>query len=285
MVSIFDRRPREFEHVDLLQGLAQIAAGALVNATLYQEIDKSAERFSLVNRLSMEFSSTLDLQQVLVSAARNLCAIANVPTCDIYTLAGDRLACGASISDEDVDESSTKRDLGRDQLGVVRAAIASRQPVAVHSLDDGRLSAADRESMRAHGDKSELVVPLIAKDEVIGAVDLRETRRERVFSEDEIATAEAVCRVAALAIDNANLVEHLNLRNRETELLNAIAQKTGATLDMAEITAATVQELQHVARCDQSNLLLFTTGELSTVYTSRPQAMRFEGLPLAGSVA
>ncbi len=203
-----------------------------------------------------------------------------MPTCHIYTLAGDRLVCAASISDEDVDESWTKRDFGRDQLGVVRAAITSRQPVAVRSLDDGRLSAADRESMRAHGDKSELVVPLIAKDEVIGAVDLLETRRERVFSEDEIATAEAVCRVAALAIDNANLVEHLNLRNRETELLNAIAQKTGATLDMGEITAATVQELQPVAPCDQSNLLLFTTGELSTVYTSRPQAMRFEGLPL-----
>jgi len=163
---------------------------------------------------------------------------------------------------------------------VVRAAITSRQPVAVAGLDDGRLSAADREYLRAHGDKSELAVPLIAKDEVIGAVELLETRRQRVFSADEIATAEAVCRVAALAIDNANLVEHLNLRNRETELLNAIAQKTGATLDMGEITAATVKELQPLAPCDQSNLLLFTTGELSTVYTSRPQAMRFEGLPL-----
>ena len=280
MVSVFDRRPREFERVDLLQGLAQIAASALVNATLYQEIDKSAERFSLVNRLGMEFSSILDLQQVLSSAARNLCAIANVPTCRVYTLVGDRLVCAASISDEHGDESWTGRDFGRDQLGIVRAAISSRRPVAVAGLDDGRLSAGDRESMRAHGDKSELVVPLIAKDEVIGAVELLETRRERIFSQDEIATAEAVCRVAALAIDNANLVEHLNLRNRETEVLNAIAQKTAASLHMDEIAAAAAQELQPIVPWDQSNLLLFTAEGMSTLYTSHPTALRFEGLSL-----
>ena len=183
MVSVFDRRPREFERVDLLQGLAQVAASAMVNATLYQEIDKSADRFSLVNRLSMEFSATLDLQQVLSSAARNLCSIANVPACRVYTLAGDRLVCAASISDEQVDDSRTVRRFGRDQLGIVRAAIGSRQPLALAGLDDGRLSAADRESMRAHGAKSELVVPLVAKDEAIGAVELIETRRERCFSD------------------------------------------------------------------------------------------------------
>ena len=49
---------------------------------------------------------------------------------------------------------------------------------------------------------------------MVGTVELLETRGERVFGDDEIATAEAICRVAALAIDNAQLYEDLQRRTR-----------------------------------------------------------------------
>ncbi len=119
--------------------------------------------------------------------------------------------------------------------------------------------------------RSALIVPLAAHDQVIGVVELFARHVERTFSADEIATAEAVCRVAALAIANADLFERLRVRNRETELLNAIAQKTAASLRMDEIAAAAVEELQPIVPSEQSNLLLFTAEGMSTLYTSQPR--------------
>ena len=67
------------------------------------------------------------------------------------------------------------------------------------------------------------MLPLIAKDKVIGTVELLETRGERIFGDDEIATAEAICRVAALAIDNASCTRTCSATNQETSLVNEIA--------------------------------------------------------------
>ena len=59
--------------------------------------------------------------------------------------------------------------------------------------------------MRRYGQRSCLTVPLIARESVVGLVELLETRTERTFSDDEIATVESVCRMAALAVDNARV--------------------------------------------------------------------------------
>ena len=53
--------PRRFERTDFLHSLAQVAAGALANATLFDELDRSAERMALVGDVSFELSSSLDL--------------------------------------------------------------------------------------------------------------------------------------------------------------------------------------------------------------------------------
>ena len=48
---------------------------------------------ALVSDVSYELSSSLDLGEVLRSTADRLCAVADMPLCDIYTL---RTAAGSS---------------------------------------------------------------------------------------------------------------------------------------------------------------------------------------------
>jgi GAF domain-containing protein len=86
-----------------------------------------------------------------------------------------------------------------------------------------------------------------------------------------VATAEAVCRAAALAIDNANLFEAAQLRRRETELLNAIARRTASSLELAEIAAATVDELRQLIAFERADLALAGDDhELDLIYSSDP---------------
>src|SRR5665811_2579935 len=93
--------------------------------------------------------------------------------------------------------------------------------------------------------RSYLVAPLIAKGAVVGTLELTETRRERVFSGDEIGLVEAVCRVAGLAMDNALLIGDLERRNREAELLNEIARRTTASLDLVPIASYSLTLEEH----------------------------------------
>ena len=176
--SIYDDHARRFERTDFLHSLAQVAAGALANATLFDELDRSAERMALVGDVSFELSSSLDLDEVLLSTARRLCAISGAPMCDIYRLrdgglAGERdqhrrrrgrYAAGRA--------ARSRSTIGRRCAG----AVETREPVVIESRYDPRLSPAEIALMEQFGESSTLMVPLISRERVIGVLEL--THRE-----------------------------------------------------------------------------------------------------------
>src|SRR5207302_940235 len=67
-----------------------------------------------------------------------------------------------------------------------------------------------------------LVVPLVARDEVLGVFVLDDTHRARVFSEAEMERTTAVCQQIALALLSARLYE--DLRRSYAELARAQAE-------------------------------------------------------------
>ena len=137
--------------------------------------------------------------------------------------------------------------------------------------------------MRRSGYEAELVIPLIAKGRVIGLAELLDVERRR-FETDTVATIEAVCRAASLAIDNANLFEAVQLRRRETELLNAIARRTASSLQLGEIAAATADELRPLIAFEHADLVLADKGgELDTIFSSEGHAKG--GEPRAATAA
>ena len=93
--------------------------------------------------------------------------------------------------------------------------------------------------LRRFGQESFVSLPLIARDKVIGLVDLID-HRERTYSAKEIATAEAVGRLVALAIEHATLydeVKRLHLGNLRA-LSSALSAKDYYTLGHASRVAA-----------------------------------------------
>jgi len=160
--------------------------------------------------------------------------------------------------------------VGLERWPVTRLVIETRRAAAVASLDDRRIDSESRAWLAEHDVKSYLVAPLIAKGAVVGTLELTETRRERAFSDDDIALVEAVCRVAGLAMDNALLVGDLERRNREAELLNEIARSTAASLDLGEIAAATVAGLCRLSPVASHSLVLLQDGEFIDAHSSGP---------------
>ena len=91
---------------------------------------------------------------------------------------------------------------------------------------------------------------------MIGTVELVESTRERLFTQGELDTAAAICHAAAMAIENARLFDSEQAANRQTLLLNAIARRTAASLDLEEIVEAAADELRRLLPFDSHSLLL-----------------------------
>jgi sigma-B regulation protein RsbU (phosphoserine phosphatase) len=103
--------------------------------------------------------------------------------------------------------------------GLVGAAVQTRKPVLAPDVArDPRYIKANPET------RSELCVPLIYKDEVIGVLDLEHTRRG-YFTEDHVRTVSTLAAQVAIAIENAQLYERIAREEQRMERDLAMARE------------------------------------------------------------
>jgi diguanylate cyclase (GGDEF)-like protein/excisionase family DNA binding protein len=279
-ISLMNREPRPFLRDDLIIGLAQIAGQAIANAGLYRKLDENLRRMALVSESALELASSLDLRQTLVATANRLCSTVGVGECEITIIEGDELNTLMRVNDGAVDHEWLGRRLPLADAAVTREVIETKRPAVVGSLRDPRLTPAVHEINRDFERKSWATLPLIAKDRVIGTVELVQSGAERGFSETELETAAAICHAAALAIENAALFERQQATTREAQLLNDIARRTAASLDLEEVVEAAVDELRQLMDFEDYSLLLLDGATVGRVISPRPQAESLVGLTI-----
>jgi diguanylate cyclase (GGDEF)-like protein/excisionase family DNA binding protein len=277
-VEICNREKRPFARPDVIVGLAQVAGQAVANARLYRELDENVRWMTLMSELTLELASSLDLRDTLVATTKRLCASVGVPECEITVIEGDGLRTLMRISRGSVDEKWIGQYLALADAAVTREVIATKRPTVVGSLRDPRLTAKVREINRGFPRKSWVTLPLIVKDRVIGTVELVESGAERTFTQAELDTAAAICHAAAMAIENAALFEREQAANRETLLLNEIARRTAATLDLEEVARAAADELCKLLPFDGHSLLLTSEGRIQRVISADAHAGFVAGL-------
>jgi diguanylate cyclase (GGDEF)-like protein/excisionase family DNA binding protein len=198
------------------------------------------ERYQLLFETSLELASSLEIGEVLQSAARRLSAALQIPDCDIYRLEDDgRIVCIASTVLGARDDTWVGEAVSLERWPCKRLAVETGGAICVSSLDDPRLSRDERENMHGYRQRSCVSLPLVARDKVIGLVGLLD-RAERRFTAEEISTAEAVCQLVALALERARLYEEvksLHLGNLRA-LSSALSAKDYYTLGHASRVAA-----------------------------------------------
>ncbi|HET7564508.1 MAG TPA: GAF domain-containing sensor histidine kinase [Gemmatimonadaceae bacterium] len=83
--------------------------------------------------------------------------------------------------------------------------------------------------------QSIVVVPLIARERILGAIGLVSTDPSRRYSDDDLELAQQVADRTALAIDNARLYEEAERRAREEAALRQATQAVSASFTIEEI--------------------------------------------------
>ena len=107
-------------------------------------------------------------------------------------------------------------------------AIATGSSELIRDVTDEHLrdaSLGDRElleALRAVGMTSLMCVPLIARGRVLGAITLLSEQPERLFGDDDLATAQELAHRVAFAVDNALLFDEAERRAEAARVLEHI---------------------------------------------------------------
>jgi len=220
VIDLEARYPNYFneEHKRLLTLIASRMAAGIENAQLYTRTTRQARILLLLNEIARELTSILNLDELLGRIAELLQRLIDFQMFSILLLdaSGEKLQHRFSLRFNENVHVKHEIPLGR---GLVGQAAETRQAILVPDVSkDPRYIKANPET------RSELTVPLIYKDKVIGVLDLEHTRRG-FFTDDHRRTMMTLAAQVAIAIENARLYEEIARQERRLERDLALARE------------------------------------------------------------
>jgi phosphoserine phosphatase RsbU/P len=193
----------------LLRLIAARIAIAIDNARLYRRVEQQNRTLKTLTHISREFSSILDLNELLGKIASTMRDLISYDAFSILYIDHDARALRHLFSmryDQRVNIDNVP--LGK---GITGAAAESREVVRVHD------TAKDPRYIASHPDiRSEVAVPLILQDRVLGIMDL-ESSRIGHFTDDHVRTLTLLAPQVASSVENARLYQELATRERRME--------------------------------------------------------------------
>jgi phosphoserine phosphatase RsbU/P len=212
VIDLEAREPGYFteEHQRVLTLVASRMAAGIENAQLYTRVTKQARILLLLNEIARELTSILNLDELLGRIAELVRRLIDYQMFSILLLdaGGEKLQHRFSLRFNENIHLKREIPLGR---GVIGAAAESKHAVLVPDVrKDSRYIEANPET------RSELAVPLIYKDKVIGVLDLEHTRRG-FFTEEHQRTMTTLAAQIAIAVENARLYEEIERQERRLE--------------------------------------------------------------------
>jgi sigma-B regulation protein RsbU (phosphoserine phosphatase) len=220
VIDIESPQPNHFdeEHKRLLTLIASRMAVGIENARLYTRSTRQARTLVLLNEIARELTSILNVDELLKRIAELVSRLIDYQMFSILLLdaAGEKLQHRFSLRFQENIQLKHDITLGR---GLVGYAVQHRQAVLVPDVTkDSRYILLNQET------RSELAVPLIYKDKVIGVLDLEHTRRG-FFTEDHKRTITTLAAQIAIAIENARLYEEIARQEKRLERDLALARE------------------------------------------------------------
>jgi sigma-B regulation protein RsbU (phosphoserine phosphatase) len=193
----------------LLQLIASRVAVSIDNARLYRRVDRQNRTLKTLSSLSQEFSSILDLDELLGKIAKTIHALAAFDAFSILLLDAGRKVLTHRFS-ERYDQRVVLNNIPLGK-GLTGAAAESREIVRVND------TAVDPRYIASHPEiRSEIAVPLVVQDRTVGVMDL-ESERIGFFTEEHSRLLALLAPQIASSVENARLYEELAHREQRME--------------------------------------------------------------------
>jgi signal transduction histidine kinase len=230
--------------MELLQAVADQAAGAIVKARLLQETERRAQQLSSLNVITRQLTSTLELQPLLKSILESAVTILNTEAGSLF------------LVDEQTDElifqvtvGPVAQNLAGQRLppgtGFVGKAVTNRSPVIVNNVAATSTWNSTPDKQTGYSTRAILAVPMEVKGRIIGVIEIINKKDGNPFTGDDQNLLSAFAGQAAVAIDNARLYtltdQELTARVEELSVMQRIDRELNASLEVNRALRITLE--------------------------------------------
>ena len=206
------------------------------------------QKIAILYDASQAVLSTFDLDEVL----RQILVIAR----DYFHLQNVAIL----LLDKGKQELYARRQVGWDpgkeglclpvSQGITGAAARQKRPIYSPDVTTDPQYVSSAQSTR-----SELAIPLMVRDEVVGVLDCQSENLNH-FDKEKIDLLTLFSTQASMALQNAQLYSLERQRARHLEVINAIARETTAVLDQEELLIKVCSVIQHRFQVGHVSVLL-----------------------------
>jgi PAS domain S-box-containing protein/putative nucleotidyltransferase with HDIG domain len=203
-----------------LLAVSDVVAGSLYRATLYEQTQQNAAQLARVANICGALAETLDLPQLyglLADSVLHLLPDTHTVYISLFDPAEQKVTYVYAIQD------GTVLDVSRSPARQVDAPGNELQGEVLHQRraliyndvhEDNQPAALFKTGTLALKTRSVLVVPLLAKGDMLGVLQVQ-SRMVNRFSQTDADLLSLICNSAAAAIQNARLFGYLEISNQE----------------------------------------------------------------------
>ncbi|HAW50949.1 MAG TPA: hypothetical protein DCX54_01285 [Flavobacteriales bacterium] len=234
------------EHIRTLQTLADQLAIALNNSELLAETQEHLSQLRLLYHITTSAASGTNLEEALLSAVKGL----------QVTLGGDRVLI--MLSDTDRENLFIKAWVGySDEVANIVTPFGSGVTgwVAAHKkslrIDDVRQETRYLEI--SPNTRSEMAVPLIFRNEILGVLNV-ESEQVSAYNDSDEEMLGTMAGSLAAVIANAHLVEQIRKQVERERMLHEVSSKIRRSTDIQAILTTTTRELSRITGAKRAHI-------------------------------
>jgi transcriptional regulator with GAF, ATPase, and Fis domain len=207
-----------------------------------------AERTQLeaLNHITFAINATLDVDQIFLTIERELSKLLSFDWLSFALLHPRRTGRMRLYESALTQPGDQAADMKVPIHGTLAEVMSLRRSVIVESVDPAKLDAEDPlgPATRTLGIRTVVCIPLVAKAELIGTLNLASTL-PLCYQTDDLPLLQQVAAQLALAIDKARLLMEERRRAEQLRLLNEVAKEVVSSLDKTTLISRVVNEVHH----------------------------------------
>jgi phosphoserine phosphatase RsbU/P len=261
-LDVQSNQPSAFHPIDLLilRALAGNVARAVEGAKLYSALSRRASQLTLVSEVSKSVTSTLELSQLMRDAANLIHDKFGYPHVSLFTVHPNRrmimYEAGSGKRSKKLEGFTIPLD---EEKGIMPWVARNGKTVLANdvSKDDRYVHS----PLPPKNTRSELCVPLIFNERVVGLLDIQSDQFNS-FTEDDRIMFEAVADTMAAAIRNADLYRSEQWRRQVADSLRDVAGLVSGNAGLDEVLEMILVELDRNLPVDTSAIWLLQDSKL-----------------------
>ena len=244
----------------VLRALVDTIAIAINGVRLYGELKRRAEHLEMVAEVSNDITSILDLDELLKKVAALIKERLGFPYVHLFTVHPNRrqIIYEAGSGARSASLKGYVISLDNEEGIIAWVAREGRTILANDVTKEARYSPSP---LPPEDTRSELTIPLVFNNHVVGVLDLQSDRME-AFSEEDHFLCEALADSVASAIHNADLYQTERWRRQVADSLRDVAGSISAEIGVEDVLDSILGELEHDLPCDVAAIWLLDNEQL-----------------------